>query len=496
MPMLPLRDLARDFRFELPKTTPGLIDKTVGDLIARQRGDGGFGMWPDSPESSPWASGYALWTLDQARRRGSAVSAPVITRGRDYLRRYLASANRDLIGLSTAAFFVDVLAELGAPDAGYMNQLYQARKQLPVFARALLLHAFAISKQKGEPVETLLHELENGLRLEANAAYVAENLGDEYAVLMDSTARSGALVLRALIAAQPSHPLGSKLARGLLLQRRGGSWRSTQETAFALLALDAYRRAQEQELPDYSARIWIGEAELLSAGMHGRSTEAHKESIALARLPQGAPLLAFEKNGTGTLFYEARLKYAKKTLPGAPLDRGFYVQKTLRRVTPEQMAKALATLPERSEQRFGAGDLVLADLVIMTPSPREYVVIEDPLPAGLEGIDSRLATSAAWLKIPGSDPDEACIDCEPGSDDALAHGRAFLSSWYRQETRDDRVLFFVDHMAAGMYRYRYLARATTIGSFVVPPAKAEAMYAPEVFGRTAAGKVDVVGGGS
>jgi alpha-2-macroglobulin len=47
-----------------------------------------------------------------------------------------------------------------------------------------------------------------------------------------------------------------------------------------------------------------------------------------------------------------------------------------------------------------------------------------------------------------------------------------------------------------MYRYRYLARATTIGSFVVPPAKAEAMYAPEVFGRTAATRVDVSGGGS
>ena len=58
------------------------------------------------------------------------------------------------------------------------------------------------------------------------------------------------------------------------------------------------------------------------------------------------------------------------------------------------------------------------------------------------------------------------------------------------------MLFFVDHMAAGMYRYRYLARATTLGSFVTPPAKVEAMYAPEVFGRTSAIRVDVAGGGS
>ena len=42
-------------------------------------------MWPDSNESSPWASAYAIWTLDQARRRGRGVSPASITRGRDYL---------------------------------------------------------------------------------------------------------------------------------------------------------------------------------------------------------------------------------------------------------------------------------------------------------------------------------------------------------------------------------------------------------------------------
>ena len=38
---------------------------------------------------------------------------------------------------------------------------------------------------------------------------------------------------------------------------------------------------------------------------------------------------------------------------------------------------------------------------------------------------------------------------------------------------DDRVLFFAEHLAAGMYHYRYLARATTLGKFVAPPTKAE-----------------------
>ena len=44
---------------------------------------------------------------------------------------------------------------------------------------------------------------------------------------------------------------------------------------------------------------------------------------------------------------------------------------------------------------------------------------------------------------------------------------------------------------AGVHEYSYYARATTPGRFIVPPAKAEEMYAPETFGRSA-GDVVVV----
>jgi uncharacterized protein YfaS (alpha-2-macroglobulin family) len=57
--------------------------------------------------------------------------------------------------------------------------------------------------------------------------------------------------------------------------------------------------------------------------------------------------------------------------------------------------------------------------------------------------------------------------------------------------RDDRALFFVDDMPPGVYRYRYLARATTRGKFVVPPTIAKEMYQEEVYGRTGATEVRV-----
>jgi alpha-2-macroglobulin len=494
MPLVPLRELAKDFHFDLPKNVDAVVDKTIASILSRQRSDGGFGMWPDSPESSPWASTYAIWVLHMAKHRGARVPARAIEQGRAFVRRYLEQVREDELWLATAAFIVDVLAEVGEPDTGYESRLYEQRKKLPLFGQALLLHALAKSKQKEELTDTLTREIEGQLRIDANGAFANENQGDDYAVLMDSPARTSALVLRALIAAKPSHPMASKLARGLLLVRKGGQWRTTQEAAFALLALDEYRRAQEKYVPDYLAKIWMGGKELASAEMRGRTLELTERSVPTSKLGPGGGLLVFEKEGSGTLFYEARLTYARRTLPSAPLDRGFFVQKTLRVVSPESLPEAMQSLPATSAGRVAAGSLVLGDLVIVTPSPREFVVIDDPLPAGLEAVDATLSTTASWLEVSASGGEPGSFDAAADQDeweDQLAHGSAFLDSWYRREVRDDRVLFFVDHMAAGMYHYRYLARATTYGSFVLPPTKAEEMYTPETFGRTAASRLEV-----
>ncbi|MCY4666069.1 MAG: hypothetical protein OXC00_15545, partial [Acidimicrobiaceae bacterium] len=58
-------------------------------------------------------------------------------------------------------------------------------------------------------------------------------------------------------------------------------------------------------------------------------------------------------------------------------------------------------------------------------------------------------------------------------------------SWYEhQNLRDDRAEAFSSYLWAGTHEYSYVVRATTPGTFVVPPAKAEEIYAPEVFGRS------------
>ncbi|MEP7049170.1 MAG: MG2 domain-containing protein [Pseudomonadota bacterium] len=490
IPLVPLRDLAKDFNIPLPLNLDKVVPHTIAEIISRQRNDGGFGLWPSSTESYPWVGAYALFVLSQASQHGAAVPKAVFDRGRDYLRRYLADTPEDTYRLPTVAFVLDVLADMGAPDVGYQQKLYERRKELPLFAKALLLHALGVSKTQQKLAQGLLPDLENALRIENDAAFVGENTGDEYAVLMDSQARTAALVLRALLTVKPDHPLAAELARGLLRQRVNGTWRTTQETSYALLALDAYRKAQEKVVPDFQVRALLGHTAVLTADLHGRSLSSQQGRVEIAKLAglSGASL-TFEKRGPGTMFYQARLRYARRTLPTDTLDQGFFVQKALRPVTPEGLPQALASIADTSAARFAGGDLVLADLVIVTPSPRDFVVVDDPLPAGFEAVDSHLATSSTTLDEAGASPCDGCAEGE--ARDELAAGHTFFEDYSQRELRDDRVLFFVDHMAAGMYHYRYLARATTLGKFVLPSTRVEEMYTPETFGRNGAALVSV-----
>jgi uncharacterized protein YfaS (alpha-2-macroglobulin family) len=480
LPLTSLRGLGERYGLALPADLGAAIEARIGAILARQSGDGGFGLWPDSPEPYPWVSAYALWVLDQAKASGARVPARSLDLGVAYLRQWLSEPRQTPAQWATAALMADTLAALDQPDPQYTAQLFAERAKLPVFGRAILLHAAVTGKGDAAMIDTLARELEAMISLHGNKAQLAEPERERLWELFDSEARSEALALWALLAKDATHPLAEPLARGLLERRQAGRWQSTQESAYALLALDAYRRAAEAEAPHFDAAVWFGREPLFQAGFADGSTVAKTHSIPMAALRQLSGNLTFEKQGPGSLFYEARLAYAPLELPSAPLERGFSLQKSLRRVDAGSLSSALVAPfdPTARPASFAGGDLVLVDVVVGAPAQRHFVVVEDPLPAGFEAVDASLATTWSALDVN-----------HPGGAGQGASG--FQESWFRRELRDDRVLFFVDSMPAGLYRYRYLARATALGRFVVPPTRAEEMYQPEVFGRTEASSLEI-----
>ena len=124
-----------------------------------------------------------------------------------------------------------------------------------------------------------------------------------------------------------------------------------------------------------------------------------------------------------------------------------------------------------------AGAKVKVNIQIVAPSRRYHVAMVDPLPAGLEILNPALAiTDGVSQKISMKQP-----------------WWWWSRPWYdHQNMRDERAEAFARMMWGGVYNYSYYAKATTVGTFIVPPTKAEEMYHPEIFGRSASTKVVVL----
>jgi hypothetical protein len=257
-----------------------------------------------------------------------------------------------------------------------------------------------------------------------------------------------------------------------MAHRVRGRWGSTQENVFVLLALDHYFKAFEAQTPDFVARIWLGETYAGEHAFAGRTTERHETGIPMAYLVDESLAgetqdLILSKDGLGRLYYRLGLRYAPTDLALDPLDQGFVVQRSYEAIDDPGDVRQ----DSDGVWHIRAGARVRVRITMVAEDRRYHVALADPLPAGLEIVNPALAVS-------GSVPQD------PGSPDSR-YGWWWWWTWYEhQNMRDQRAEAFTSLLWEGVYEYTYVARATTPGTFVVPPARAEEMYSPEVFGRS------------
>ena len=163
----------------------------------------------------------------------------------------------------------------------------------------------------------------------------------------------------------------------------------------------------------------------------------------------------------------------------AALDRGFTVSRTYEAVDDASDV----TQDANGTWHIQAGARVRVKLSMVAESQRTHVALIDPLPAGLESLNPALAVTQT---VPSATTDGS----GNGGVSPMSDMYWWWGQWYQYEQlRSDRTEAFTTLLPAGVYSYEYSARATTPGTFVVPPTRAEEMYAPETFGRSATDKV-------
>ncbi|MCZ7546227.1 MAG: hypothetical protein M5R40_23095 [Anaerolineae bacterium] len=112
-------------------------------------------------------------------------------------------------------------------------------------------------------------------------------------------------------------------------------------------------------------------------------------------------------------------------------------------------------------------------LTIIAPNDLYYVVVEDPIPAGVEAVDTSLLTTTQVGERPTL-----------SRTDPLREGWGWW--WFSHtELRDEKVVLSASWLPAGTYEYHYQVRAGLPGTYRVMPPTGYEFYFPEVYGRGA-----------
>jgi uncharacterized protein YfaS (alpha-2-macroglobulin family) len=255
-----------------------------------------------------------------------------------------------------------------------------------------------------------------------------------------------------------------KVARWLVQNRPNGYyWRSTKETAFAIYGLSDYLKVSKELSPDYTFEVYLNGIKVAGQSI-GASDAANAQTVTVWK--KGTEIgptnqIRIVKHGKGALYVSSALEYftadenvAAQSAGGLKITREY-----LRlRVTEDENGKSSWKVEPLSGE-LRSGDLIVARLRLNGPRA-QYVMIEDPIPAGAEQV-ARV------------------------SEIALNTSLGQWSDWYsNREFRDNRTAIFMNYFD-GDATLQYAMRVEVPGEFKVAPARAELMYQPTVQANTA-----------
>ncbi len=463
----------------LPANLPRQVNAGLQRLYGFQHNDGGWGWWFDD-SSDDYQTAYVLFGLAMTRQAAYIVDDGVIERGATYLKTRLPSIGDArtqayalfalaLAGqgeLSAAQQLADAHLDAHGPLRSASGVFEDARPQLDSFSQAAL--AIALHELGDEPRARLLIDALAGEAIVSDgAAYwdTGSEDGHYHQKTMSSSIRSTALALDALVRIRPDDPLVTRSVRWLMARRAATGWGTTQETAYAVVALTDYLRSTNELVAGSAYRVFVNDA-LVGEGALSAGQLQLTLSVPATQLRVGQNRVRIERSGAANKLY---YKITRRAMIAGSTDEA---------AGPIQITRAyLDPKTNRPIDVVRVGDVVKVQLSVTLPDASWYVAVEDPLPGGLEGLNERLNTTSYAARL-----------------GYYEEGAEFFYQEYgynNKEVRDDRVVFFVTQLGEGQHTFTYLARATQAGTFSALPAQAYLMYEPEIWGRSASGAVSV-----
>jgi alpha-2-macroglobulin len=449
------------------------VAESAADLVALQklqRMDGGFAWWPGDGESDPLLTGYAAQALGRAQQAGIVVDAGMVSSARSYLEARLDDPDPRGFCLGSDACVERMrleamlgLSQLGETSDKHLDSVYAARDGFDLVTQielARYMTALPAWKPKADAMAGKIQEL-----VYETGRYAVLNVPDDM-WWFDSITKGQAETVRLYVAERYDPAIVDRMVRSLLALRRKGSWANTYDDAQALNALIDYA-ALEPEPPAFKATATLADKQVAYASFSGYSNSVQDSFLPIDQMPRGPSVLLLHKDGIGTLHYIVSYSYR---LSGAQpgIEEGLLVTRDVRAAGSNAVFTHMGLTNPAGAPSLPAAHVYDIGLTIVADHPVNQVVIVDPLPAGMEAVDTSFVTT-------------------PQSQTAMA------GSWQidYQQIHADRVVAFANYLAPGVYTMHYLVRTVTPGSYEWPGTQAYLEYAPDEFGRSASTSLTV-----
>ena len=461
LPLSALRGLIREgLILDISLTeTDKFLKPGIERLLSMQTDSGGFAYWPGQIHPHPWGTIYAASALTHAKLAGFDVPEERMNKALQYLKATITEEGKADSALKGYASYI--LAMNKSLSESLFREGYRDLKNMSREGALLVL----LAGEKGNFIA--------GRELVAQTRALVERSQEtkrEYSFF--ARYREPAIALIAASVIVKDEPISGRLAKRLLEGvNKQGTWTSTSDTGWALVALGEY----------FSGKSFGREPIRITLRQEGRpETRGVIEpngSFTLLLEPEAflrRPQITVDAEADTDLLYMLSLTFPRVDYASKGHLRGFRIHKVIENTDGSKELKV--------------GDIVKVKIDIETEGDYSYIALDDPLPAGLVAINSAIKTEE---RVGSKRKTNVEWEDDWGDWDAEGGFFKFVPSFF--EIREDRVLAFKDRAWRGRYQYSYYARAVCEGDFVMPSTKIQLMYEPDVASFTPMEKVVIKG---
>ncbi|TKJ43721.1 hypothetical protein CEE36_03275 [candidate division TA06 bacterium B3_TA06] len=477
-PDLVVADLIRDPKRgdpQLAAELPKMIAKGLAKLYGYQHSDGGWG-WFEHDETMHFNTTYVMHGLLYATQLGYDVNPTVIRRGLEAINRMLRK-DKD-VATTDRAYMLYALSMAPDQDKEFIKAQLAAleKTQLDPYSQAFMALSYHEIGEDPKARQTL-ERLKQEAIADEEMVYWSGRV-HIFARWQDDPVEITATTLRAFLAIYPSDGMIPKIIYWLLRERRGNHWKSSKDSALALLALAEFFKTTKDTSPRMEIEFLLNNRRIASYKISQYEILQFNRplDLELSGVVHGENSLKIQKKGSGNLFTSLVFSYYSKeegiTAGGTELK----IQREYYRLIPRVEKDRLVYDKKRLSGPVKVGEPLFVKLYVDCTENFEYVMIQDPIPAGFE-----VAKDNSRYPISGERYWWGYYDYESWG--YMYSGR---------EIHDDHTALFISRLWGGRRELSYVIEPYVPGVYHTMPAVVSLMYFPDKRGHSSEAVITVI----